>query len=111
VRRIVHGVNGGEGVVGVGADDEIAGQIHPANFSRGVDEKFGGARYVGAVAAAVRVEEIPAADDVEVGIRENRKRVALGLAQGFGFGWRIDTDGDDSNLTSVELRQSLLETP
>ena len=110
-------VGGGEGVEGLqhlfgaGADAKIFGEIEPADFSGGIDEKFGGAGDVGAVFAAVGMNEIPAADDVVFGVGENREGVASGLAEMLGLLRGVHANGDDSNPASVEVWQMFLEAP
>ena len=98
-------------MLGAGADANILGEIHPAYISGCVDQKFGGARDIGAVDAGVGMDEVPAADNVIVGVRENRESIASGLAQMLGLLRSVYTNGDDANLARVEIGKVFFETP
>jgi hypothetical protein len=57
------------------------------------------------------VDEVIAADDLGVGIREDGERVA-GLAGQVGRGGgRVDADGDRADAQPFELGETLLNTP
>jgi hypothetical protein len=98
-------------LLGAGADANILGEIHPADISGGVDQKFGGARDIGAVDAGVGMDEVPAADDIVFGVRENRESVTGGLAQMLGLLRSVYTNGDDADFARVEIGKALFETP
>jgi len=98
-------------LLGAGADANVFGEIHPANLSGRVDQKFGGAGNIRAVDACVGVDEVPAADDVIFGVGENRESIAGGLAEMLGLLRSVYTNGDDTNLTRVEIGKVLFETP
>ena len=104
-------VEGLQDLQGAGADANILGEIHPADLSGGVDQKFGGARDIGAVDAGVRMDEVPPADDVVFGVGENRESVASGLAEVLGLFRGVHANGDDTNLARVEIGKVLFETP
>lgn len=57
------------------------------------------------------MDEIPAADDVVVGVGENRESVASGLAEMLGLLRSVNANGDDANLARVEIGKVLFETP
>jgi len=57
------------------------------------------------------MDEIPAADDVVVGVGENRESIASGLAEVFGLLRSVDTNGDDADFACVEIGKVLFETP
>jgi hypothetical protein len=59
----------------------------------------------------VGMDEVPAANDVVVGVRENRESIACGLAEMLGLLRSVDAYGDDANLARVEIGKVLFETP
>jgi hypothetical protein len=111
VTRNGSAVEGVQDLLGAGADAKVFGEIGPEDFAGGVDEEFGGAGNVGAVFATVGVDQVPAADDVVLGVGKNGEGVAGRLPEMLGLLRRIHTNGDYANLARVEIGQALLETP
>jgi hypothetical protein len=98
-------------LLGAGADAKVLGEIDPADLSGRVDQKFGGAGNIGAVDASVGVDKVPAPNDVVFGVGENRESIASRLAEMLGLLRSVYANGNDTNLTRVEIGKVLFETP
>jgi len=108
LKQLLNAAGGGEELLGAGADANVFGEIFPADGAGAVDEKFGGAGDVGAIGAAGVVEQIVAANDVEVSVGKKSERVMLRLAKMFGNRGRVHTDGDGANALRRELGKIVL---
>lgn len=64
-----------EHLLGAGTDSEVIGEVDPANCAGGVDEEFGGAGDVMPIDAGTFMEQVVAADQLGVRIRQKRVRV------------------------------------
>ncbi len=51
------------------------------------------------------------ANDVVVGVGENRERVAGGLAEVLGLLRSVNANGDDTDFAGVEIGKARFETP
>ena len=98
-------------MLGAGADAKVLGEIDPADLSGRVDQKFGGAGNIRAVDASMGVDKVPAPNDVVFGVGENRESIASRLAQMLGLLRSVYANGNDTNLTRVEIGKVLFETP
>jgi hypothetical protein len=92
-------------------DTDIICQIHPAHRARGIDQKFGGPRDVGAVRTRSGMEQIVTTDHLRFCIGQKWKRVThlLGMRPIDING--VDTDGRDANAARLKITEPLLKTP
>jgi hypothetical protein len=94
-----------------GANSEIVGQVHPADNSSGVDEKFSRSSNVAAVLAGFGVQNSVAANHLRRRIGQERISVSSGAAELVRLLGRIDTDGRDFNTVLMKFAEMLFETP
>jgi len=93
------------------ADAQILGQVHPADRSGRIDQKFSGARNLASVRAAFVVEQVKAANGVKLFVGEERVGVALlpaVLPRNFR---RVHANGHDLHSARLELIELFFETP
>lgn len=89
----------------------ILGQIAPLHGAGAVEEKFGGAGDVGASDTGSFMEQVVLANDGGVRIGEDRERVARFARELFRDFRRIDADRDRTDAESLEVGETVLNTP
>ena len=94
-----------------GAYSQVIRQVHPADDSRGVHEKFGRPRDIAAILARFGVQDSVAANHFSIRIGQKRICVSAGLAEVVRFLGRIDADCRDFDTMLVKFVEVLLETP
>jgi hypothetical protein len=104
-------IEGLEDFFRAGADEIVVGELHPADFSGGIEDEFGGAGDVCAAFAAVGVDKVPAADESVLVVAEEQEGISGVFPKALRFVRGVHADGRHANFSCVEFRKFFLKTP
>ena len=100
---------GGEHFLSAGTYADVFSEIFPTHDAGAIDEEFRRAGDVVSIRTCRGVQQVVTADDLEIGIREERKCVAGLAAQVRGDLGRVNADGDGTNSESLEILKLFLD--
>jgi hypothetical protein len=102
---------GSQDLLGPRAHSDILGEIHPADYSVRINEKFCRTRDVGAFGSRAVMQHIVSPYHVRLRIGQKRVGVAKFLALAPIDLRRVYTNGNDLNPARFKFWKSLLKTP